>query len=295
MATASGPPGTSQYALSKAAAWNTKAYFFTGDTNNDGPIGFYNHGWNNIVATGLPTAASPGNHDCNIEDGYCVSRLASNFDEYVGYSQSSGKAWGPVQAFSGVGNDIGAYNDVDLKSHSNYAIRFSVNGHKFLVIALEVYPRFSVMTWAANLCAVYRDHQIIYLTHGYIHYLNRPCVSSDTYCGGRGSTGNGAYNVFPSSGQELYDNLIKLQPNSFLTVSGHFPDPIPRVYGHYFSKGTHGNDIYAFYEDYQSYLLHNDAVVRISFHEHSKTFDVIIMSAQTDTVYTSWMNLPWPQ
>src|SRR3954463_9821782 len=36
MATASGPPGTSQYALSKAAAWNTKAYLFSGDTNPDG-------------------------------------------------------------------------------------------------------------------------------------------------------------------------------------------------------------------------------------------------------------------
>jgi hypothetical protein len=292
------------YALSKLTEWNIKAFAFVGDILAYGETmaGFGTHGLNDLLATGLPTISAHGNHDCEGQD--CSARATSSFDDNVGYAKVAGKAYGPVTAFSGVGADVGLYADATYGSKANYAARFAVNGHKFLVVALELFPRTGVMTWAANLAAYYPDHKVIWLTHAYIEdNVGAPCTTSTVYCAGQGAGYNAAtYSVNGDgappwvTGQYLYDNLIKLQANSFLSFNGHFPDYTPH-YKCYSSTGTNGNAINAFFFDWQALRLTtgNDAVMRVAFHEVAQTYDVLIMKAGTETVYASWLGIVWAQ
>jgi hypothetical protein len=301
--------GNTNYAISKEVTWNTKGYFFTGDVNTGGsPVGgdhlwFYNHGWSNILARNKPTIASIGNHDCLGED--CGARSTVAFDTHIGYSKVSAAAYGPVAQFTGVGNDLGHYPDAG-GTLANYAIRFAVNGHKFLVIAFELFPRDGAMDWASNLAALYPDHKIIYLDHAYLLDGNiggtpgRPCRAAlDAYCAGNG----GAYNQFTSpanggvysDGQFLYDHLIKLQANGFLTLGGHFIGRTPH-YSQFISTGTNGNPLVGLMYNYQEMgAAGNNMVARLSFHESTAKFDFIIMDSTTDTVVASLLGMTWPQ
>lgn len=288
----------SAYIVSKQTSWNIQGVFFSGDilARGETQAGFYTHGWDDILAMGVPTIASPGNHDCGPPDDGCVARVTTLFDQQEGYDRILGASWGPVTAFTQTGNDIGHFTDPGPStSNSNHAIRFTYNTHKFLVIALEVFPRISVMTWAANLAAAHPDHKVIYITHALIEdRFGIPCTSSTVYCPGSGT----GYNSYQDSttGQILMDTLVKPQPNSFLTLNGHFPDFTPH-HARYTSSGTSGNAILSFFYDYQSDTLLNDKIMRISFHELTQTFDVFIMRQRDDTVEVgaSWLGMPWPQ
>lgn len=300
--TSGGAPwiANSTYAISNEATWNTQAYLFSGDVlaNGDTLANFASQGWDTVIARGFPTIASAGNHDCNLED--CSARATSLFDTHLGYQKFSGKSYGPVTAFSGIGNDVGLYNDTAFGSQANYAIRFAVNGHKFLVIALELFPRTAVMTWAGNLAAYYvADHKVIYLAHADVEdRFGVPCTISTVYCAGSG----GGYNAWTTTGALLHSTLIAPQANSFLSFSGHFPDWTPH-YARYPSTGTNGNSIFSFFYDYQACGTvtpacgsnNNNAVMQVLFHENTATFDVIIHNSSDDSVYTSWTGMPWAQ
>jgi hypothetical protein len=284
------------YIAGKQSSWNIQGVFFSGDIQARGETlaGFYTHGWNTMLGMGVPVIASPGNHDC-VPDNGCTDRVTATFDTQVGYSRISSASWGPVTAFTQSGNDIGHFTDPGPStSNSNHAIRFTVNGHKFLVIALEVFPRVSVMTWAGNLAAFYPDHKVIYVTHALIEdRFGLPCTATTAYCAGSG----GSYNSYEDSttGQILLDTLVKPHLNSFLTLNGHFPDwPTPH-YARYISTGTGGNAITSFMYDFQAETLLNDKIMRISFHELTQTFDVYIMKQSDDSVHFSWLGMPWPQ
>jgi hypothetical protein len=287
----------SGYILSKKTAWNLQAVMFTGDAmaGGDTMAAFGTQGWNAIIASSLPSIASIGNHDYYQQNPAQREPVlgSASWDQYVGYQTVAGKSYGPVSAFSGVGNDVGVWTD-SMGGKTNYAIRFAVNGHKFLGIALELYPRTAAMTWAANLAAVYPDHQIFWLTHGYATPFEALCTYAVTaYCAGS----SGGYETLPTSGQMLHDNLISQLPNSLITLGGHFPDP--DYGGEYWSKyestASTGKKMYGLFNNFQYLATANDIVVRLSFHEVARTFDVIGLHTTDESVAFSYMGLQWPQ
>lgn len=300
----------SAYVASKDSTWNIKSIVFTGDIQANGEtIANFGtrDGWNDLVALGHPIIAAPGNHDCNV-DGTCVDRLTTTFDTYVGYSKVSSASWGPVNAFSGSGNDVGSYTETS-GSHGNYAIRFSVNGHKFLIIALEFFPGPTTTqtsdprTWAANLAAFYPDHKVIWVTHAYQTELGTFCTSATVYCATAPPGGTGGYNDYTITGQAMYDSLFKLRANSFLTFSGHFPDLSPHA-SRSTTTGTNGNTIYGFFADFQALTTAaNDRILRLTFHESTAKFDAEIWRTSTDALDATscggspcaWYNMDWPQ
>lgn len=302
-----GGAGNASFALNNAAAWNTQAYIYSGDTQAFGEtnFGFNGHGWDSIIATGKPTIVSIGNHDCDDENSLgCSTRKTAQFDQYTGYQRVTSATWGPVTAFSGIGNDIGLWPDttgVSPPSQANYAIRFAYNGHKFLVISLEFIPRLAVMTWADNLTLSYPDHKVIWVTHTY-QRISRPCtVPPDGYCAGAGGGYSDAAYVdggVPRTGQFLYDNLFKLRANTFLTLSGHFPQEAP-AYGRYISTGDNSNPIYGLNADFQPVSRvdanTNDEVMRLVFHESTQTFDWIIYHSVDGSVLVQYLGMTWPQ
>ncbi len=316
----SGEPWTTraQYAIDRVTEWNTKAIVFTGDIQAGGDTisGFATHGWNALLALNLPIAAALGNHDCNIDACTAGALATSQFDQYVGYQTVSSKSWGPALAFSGVGDDVGLYDDTaGFNSQANYAVRFSVGTHKFLIIALETFARDVVMTWGKNLAAVYPDHQVIWITHGYLipdsvsTNPGRPCRSFDAFCGGTDGGSQAGYSSYQNSGQQMYDKLFKVGANTFMTLSAHYPTAYPTTQraasSHYFTTGTNTNSIFGFESDFQAInsggFDENDAVIRIVFHEQTHTFDVLILSAlglstgADPNVYTTFLGNAWPQ
>lgn len=297
---------------------------FSGDIRAFGETqsGFATHGWNSILAMNVPTIASHGNHDCALDSGpdaNCANRNTASFDTNVGYARVSSASWGPVNAFTQTGNDIGHYNDVGGSgatscdpvgngSNANYAIRFSVNGHKFLVIALEFGPRTSVMTWAHDLAAVYPDHNVIYVSHQYLMGNSstasidgtgtpRVCQAFDAFC-----SGASGYTSFCSTGQMMWDTMFKTATNSFLTLNGHWVATTgTKVWGHRTDAANDSHSVVQWFHNFQQMEQNgvktgdgNDAVVRLLFHEQTRTFDIILMSSTTDTAYETYAGIAWP-
>lgn len=289
------------YVLARTTAWNIKGFMFTGDvrpaTTGVGLTSvqqFGTYGWNDIISSGLPAIAAEGNHDCDAQN--CPLRTSqlssSEWDQYAGYQTIAAKSYGPVTAFSGIGNDKGSWVD-PFGSRANHAIRFAVNGHKFLVISLELYPRTEPMLWANNLALVYPDHEIIWITHGYIAPDGNPCTGATVGCAQWGPPGNG-YHELPTTGKDLHDNLISQLPNSFIALAGHFADGT--YWAKYESTASTGKKMYGFFANYQNALVApNDLIMRLQFHEATKTFDLIGLRTTTEAVQFSYMGLDWPQ
>jgi hypothetical protein len=286
------------YILSKKTSWNLQAVMFTGDALSvagETMADFGTQGWNALVASGIPVISSIGNHDYYQQNPAQRETVldSAEWDQYVGYQTVAAKSYGPVSAFSGVGNDVGSWTD-SMGGKTNYAIRFAVNGRKFLGIALELYPRTAAMTWASNLAGVYPDHQILWLTHGNVTPFDLPCeYSVFPYCAGS----SGGYESLPTSGQMLFANLLTQLPKSFLALSGHFPnaDYGGEYWGKYETTASTGKKLYGLYQNFQYLTTANDIVVRISFHEVAKTFDVIGIHTTDESVAFSYMGLEWPQ
>lgn len=186
--------------------------------------------WTGITSLGLPWLIAPGNHDYNIQQP--ANRLTTVFDAQLGYIRTKDQSW---------------FVAADPTALVNQAIRFQVGYHKFLVIALEYYPRADKLTWAANLVdaveAAYGDHFIIWVTHGYLDVNGNRCVDGAAYC----SDGD------DSSGQEQWDGLYKLERNSLHVFSGHFigGGAAKRHARRLSDVGVNGNPIYQFMTNYQ--------------------------------------------
>jgi hypothetical protein len=82
-----------------------------------------------------------------------------------------------------------------------------------------------------------------------------------------------------------------------IAVGGHFPDPYwpGQYWSKYESTASTGKKMYGLFYNGQNFLTANDVIVRLSFHEATKTFDVLGIKATDDTVMFSYMGLEWPQ
>ena len=84
-------------------------------------------GWNNIKNAGVPYIPIIGNHDYN----NLVIRDASKWNNIFGTAYFSGKSW---------------YGENYNNSTENYYIKLDIGTHKYLIMALELFPRTVVLT-----------------------------------------------------------------------------------------------------------------------------------------------------
>ena len=80
---------------------------------------------------------------------------------------------------------------------------------KFMVLSLEFAPRDETLEWAAGVIRRHPDHRVIVATHCYMRPSGR-----DTQCAT-------SLRVAGNSGEQVWQKLIRKQPNIFLVVSGH--------------------------------------------------------------------------
>ena len=137
----------------------------------------------------VPYSMVPGNHDMIVKRR--DSRLYNTFFSPERY-----------QELPWYGGHMGDTND------NNYCF-FEGGGMKFIVISLEFAPRDAALEWAAGVARRHPDHRVIVATHCYMRPKGRDTACSDSYQAG----GN--------SGEQMWQKLIRKQPNIFMVVSGH--------------------------------------------------------------------------
>ncbi|MDP2983464.1 MAG: metallophosphoesterase, partial [Candidatus Latescibacter sp.] len=190
-----------QWVLDNKTSQNIQAVIGLGDVTEDHTIGQFTeakNGWNVVDATGLPYMPIIGNHDYNSLPDNLSSRDTTNWNSYFGISTFSGKSWYG-----------GAYNN----STDNYWIKFDVGSHKYLVLALEVFPRSEVLTWAQGIIDANTDREVIIATHAYLNTDGTRILHGDSY-------GPDGLNVASDNdAQQMWDSLIKLNSNIILVVS----------------------------------------------------------------------------
>ena len=137
----------------------------------------------------VPYSVAPGNHDMVVKD-----RNTTLYNQYFSPARFKNRKW--------YGGHMGKTND------NNYCF-FEACGMKFMVINLEFAPRDEALEWAAGVAKRHPEHHVIVATHCYMRPNGR-----DTGCAT-------SYRVAGNSGEQMWQKLIRKQPNIFLVVSGH--------------------------------------------------------------------------
>lgn len=241
----------------------------TGDLTNSGTL----NDWNVndvqyfIAASGLsqldnkvPYCFAPGNHDYDYVDSGDRSQI--HYATYFPYEKHS--------KLPGFG---GAYIEGDM---ANTYYEFSACGVNYLVINLEYEPRMPIVRWANRLCEMYPQHRVIINTHSYI----------DRTGGFTKSNLSAKDGGLSSSGQELYDDLVKRHKNIFMVICGHVAhdDVVVR-----YDTGDHGNKITTLLVNPQGTKydsgMSEDLVFMMNFNEMSGVINCYYYSPYHDAAW----------
>jgi hypothetical protein len=236
------------------APWNLQATVLAGDVtvpadgdgNQTDLTSFATNGLSAVLATGMPTSITVGNHDYTTMGA--LVRDSRAFDTTCGYSLVSGKSWGPVNAFSGAGNDVGLH--AMTNTNACFAIRFAYGSHKFLVLNVPFFPPPECATWALDLMGVHPDHICIVNTHCVLNIGGTLTADADTYgpnfYWGPGSGAMSAVTLF---------GALKSAYNFQFFWGGHWIGGFLNCsHMEYVGTGTQGQKIQCALTDYQDYL-----------------------------------------
>lgn len=137
----------------------------------------------------VPYSLAPGNHDLVLK-----TRDSKLYNEFFSPARFKECKW--------YGGHMGETND------NNYCF-FEAAGMKFMVLNLEFAPRDETLEWAGGVASRHPEHRVIVATHCYMRPKGR-----DTACAT-------SYKIAGNSGEQMWQKLIRKQPNIFLVVSGH--------------------------------------------------------------------------
>lgn len=179
----------------------------------------------------LPYSVVPGNHDSdtNIDTG------ADPFEEFLAVFGAA-----RYSSMDGFGGQMSAVRP------SFYQF-FDANGIRFLHLGLEYqYENNGVTAWAQGIVAANPGLPILLTTHGYL----------DTQGRGRNAKAQG-----------LWDDLIKINPQIFMVLNGHFRD-IPATFlagaeFHQTSINDAGQPVLEMLSNYQDRTFGGDSLFRI--------------------------------
>jgi hypothetical protein len=141
----------------------------------------------------VPYSAVPGNHDLVVKDKV-ITRDSTLYNKYFGIARFEKEPW-----YRG---------HLDATNDNNYCT-FQAAGRDFLVLSLEFAPRNETLAWAADICQKHPAHNVILATHSYLNLQGRTTGQAKV----EGSSAN--------SGQQMWDKLVRQQPNIFMVACGH--------------------------------------------------------------------------
>jgi hypothetical protein len=250
-----------QWIVDNVAAWNVRMVIGEGDiVNHDTST----TEWNNAVAAAnlldgkVPYTFAIGNHDYD------------NFKPSARGTTAFNARFGPLRyaSYSWYGGNWNGGNE-------NFYTFFTAGGANYMVLALEFFPRDSVLQWANNVVTANPDKKVIVVTHS---FEGTDGFRVDT-CDGNDSPQDGN---FP---QSVWNKLIKTHANIFLVVSGHL---IGSGTAHRTDLGDNGNLVHQIFTNFQDWPNGGNGYLRIlTFHLTTKTIDVTTYSPYLNTNQTS--------
>lgn len=188
-----------QWIVDNRAAWNIQFVIGEGDIVNTPS---YQYEWVNadtaiktLDNAAIPYALAIGNHDY---DGIAPSkRQTTAYNQWFGVSRYSGYSWYG-----------GSYNG----TNENFYTFFTVNGQRYLVFALEFYPRDAVLTWATSIANANPDAKVILVTHSFVLTDGTRVDKCDN---------NDMSNAPGNPGEAVWEKFLSHIPGATLAVSGH--------------------------------------------------------------------------
>jgi hypothetical protein len=197
---------------------NIKAVLGLGDiTPVHAPASFANGAaaYSVAMAAGLPILPIGGNHD------------SWNYVDWAEYDAEFGPAYFAGKSWYG-GNNGGSDHD--------FYVTFTVGTHNYLVIGLGWWILPADIVWAQGIVNNNPTKEIIVATHAYLNADGARSKLGDTYTQG-------------DDGQGLWDSFVKLNPEIFLVVNGHFIDGPHSA--HMTDIGDGGNLVHQLFCNYQ--------------------------------------------
>lgn len=102
-----------------------------------------------------------------------------------------------------------------LKAATRTSTSLNGAGRKYLVLALEFYPRDAALRWAQGVVSRFSDHEVIIATHSCVDQGNTFVEAGDT----RGPRDYGLKDG--DSGRQLFEKLVGKNRNVIMVVNGH--------------------------------------------------------------------------
>ncbi|WP_433393117.1 metallophosphoesterase [Micromonospora sp. KLBMP9576] len=214
----------------------------------------------------VPLAIAPGNHDFNNVD----TRNLTTYNTYVPYSKFNAQ-----RTAGGSAADLGAYPSTKT---NNTWHQFTAGGTDWAIITLSFDPTAAELAWARSVVAAHPSKQFIVSTHNYM------------------TAGTGQRNA---TGENMWNNLVKLYPNIFMVLCGHSYTGGPK---RKFSIGDNGNRVEEILADFQNAddPVPNSYLRIMQFHPTAGTIVVKTYSPRYNTFLTdaqnqfTLTNIPFP-
>jgi len=199
----------------------------------------------------VPYSVLPGNHDMEI-DG--ISRF---YETYFPASRFKDYDWW--------GGDFNQNKD-------NYQL-FSAGGDDYVILHMQFCPPDEAIAWADEVLEKYADRRAIFSTHSYLDQEGErvgKCKAT--------SDGN-------NSGINLWNKVVRPNPNIFLVLSGHIPGAARRT------DAPNGTDIFQLLSDYQDDENYGNGYLRIMrFQPNANRIRVTTYSPAVDAFMTDVEN-----
>jgi len=226
-----------KWIVDNRAKWNIQAVLGEGDIVNT-PSKAYE--WVNadtaiktLDAAGIPYALAIGNHD--YDNVAPSSRGTVAYNQTFGVSRYLSKPW-----------YIGHFGT----TNENFYIEFTVNGQRYIVLALEYYPRTAVLDWADDLMTANSEAIFLITTHSFEYTDGARQDVCDTQ--DMRNSGNNAESVWQA--------VLKKHVNVQLVVSGHL---IGNNTAHRTDVALNGNLVHQIFTNFQNITNGGNGFLRI--------------------------------
>lgn len=255
-----------QWVVNHRTAWNIRFVIGEGDIVNT-PGNSYE--WVNADAAikildkaGIPYVLAVGNHDY---DGVKpTTRSTVAYNHWFGVSRYSRYPW--------YGGHSGTTNE-------NFYGSFTVNGQRYLVIALEYYPRDAALAWAESVMGANPGAKVFITTHSFVFTDGTRGDICDT---------NDMKNTTGRNAETAWEQVLRKQPNLQLVVSGHL---VSTNSAHRSDLGDNGNLVNQVFTNFQNWTRGGNGYFRIfKFRPALNVIEVYTYSPSLNKFLTDSLN-----
>lgn len=176
-----------------------------------------------------PTSSATDKAKMDKEAEFAYKQIA-RLDGVVDYSLIRGNHDGPIfyEEYFGVNSTYTGYSShiEDYYINSTNSVHFFSAGNlDYMVVTLDFGAGDSVVAWANEVIAAHPNHNVIIVTHAYLH-RDGNLLANNTLCarkpdGTNDPLYNTAMGATANNGDDLWNKLVKKHANIVLVLSGH--------------------------------------------------------------------------